>query len=421
MKKCNFLVEKCKICNLLKLWNNECCLWVEINVMKKIQLFLTIILLTSFAFCQDLDVPLVTKKIDCSDIAHNSSLYYVKYMNENKIDSAQLLLNHWENICGTNEPVFRAKILLALKTRQYNDTLLTNTPLDYIFNYQNRMDMIVSEQRYEYYSYKSYYGYILPDQEFDNFTWKLASDLKATYHTESVEYLLADFYSGNYETIFSKIQSETFENHTLTEKYDEVLRIYKKMPEFHISLLTGLWMPTGELTQLGLHPELGLQIGCKKKKMNYDFTLAFKFVNAPNDYYARRDIRYEDWEATNLFLGYYLGFEIGGDILVKKKHEVQVIGGIAWDAFSVLQEDKENELNPRSTSSFNINFGLAYRHYLTSNFYLGLRVKYNIVDYSLNHVIDFTGNPIIIQFSIGFIKNASKDNYLRALEYRFRK
>ena len=388
--------------------------------MKKICLLAILPFIISSVFCQNFDELLVSKQIDCADISKNSSLYFIKYINEDKIDSAEILLNYWESKCGLREPIFRAKILLALYTREFNETLLTETPLNFIFNYQNRMNLIKYAKHYIYDNYKSYYGYIPPGEQFDIFTQQWALELKSYYYSESIEYLLAEFYSDNYEVIFSKIQSKTFENCFLTKKYNEVLNTYKNLYEVHISFLTGIWIPTGRLAKIGIHPELGFQMGWKKKRMNYDLTLAIKFVNAPNDYYARRGAG-KDRELTNHFFGGYIGFEAGGDVFVRKKHEIQVTGGVAWDGFDVLKEDKERELKPASTSSFNINFGVAYRYYITSNLYISLRAKYNVVDYSLNKVIDFTGNPVTVQFLIGYVKNSLKDANLKALEYKLRK
>jgi hypothetical protein len=235
-----------------------------------------------------------------------------------------------------------------------------------------------------------------------------------------MEYILAEFYSDNYENIFTQLQSKNFANCLLTSKYYELVHQYKNLSEFHISLLAGIWIPTGELTQVGVHPELGLQMGWKKKRMNYDFTLALKFVDAPKEYYARRDKKSE-WELTDHFFGGYVGFEIGGDLLARKGHEIQAIGGVAYDGFQVLKKNKEDDLKSSSTSSFNINFGLAYRYYITNNFYLGLRVKYHIVNYKLNGVINFTENPITVHFSIGIVQNSIKNENLKALGYRFRK
>jgi len=96
-------------------------------------------------------------------------------------------------------------------------------------------------------------------------------------------------------------------------------------------------------------------------------------------------------------------------------------GGVAFDGFDALTEDKDNDLKAESTWTYNFNFGLGYRYYVTNKFYLGLRGKYNIVDYALNNVIDFTGNPITIQFTIGGVNNVLRNNNLKALKYKLRK
>jgi hypothetical protein len=161
-------------------------------------------------------------------------------------------------------------------------------------------------------------------------------------------------------------------------------------------------------------------MGAKKKKMNYDLTMVFKFGNSTNSYYARRT-ESSNLELTNHFFGGYIGFDIGRDIIVHKRHELQLTGGFALDGFDALEEDKDNDLKSASTWSYNFNFGLGYRYYINNGFYLGLRSKYNVVDYSLNKVIDFTGNPITIQFTIGVLDNAVRNNNLKALKYKLRK
>lgn len=374
-------------------------------------------MLTTTSFSQNIDI----KQIDCSIISKTSSLYFVKYMNEFKTDSAKLLLNFWEEVCGMREPIFRAKILLALYTDEFNEDFFTEMSLNYFFNYQSRMDVIKSTNYYLYDNYKSYYGYVPLGEVFDNFTRKLAFELKTYYHPESLEYILAEFYSDNYEVIFLKIQSKSLENSVFFKRYYDFLSEYKNLTEFHFSFLAGIWIPTGELSKIGAHPELGFQLGWKKKRLNFDFMAALKFVNTSKEYYARRTKWNEEWELTNLFFGWYFGFEFGGDLFSRKGHEIQATGGIAYDGFRVLKEDLVKDLNTATISSFNLNFGVSYRYYITSNFYLGLKVKYHLVDYSLNKVIDFTGNPITIHFTAGVVKNAYKDSNLKALKYKLRK
>lgn len=92
--------------------------------MKRISLLAIICTLTSLTLAQNFDNLMSKKQIDCRDISYNSSIYFIKYMQENKLDSAKALLQYWENKCGAREPIYRAKILLALIQNEYNDTLL---------------------------------------------------------------------------------------------------------------------------------------------------------------------------------------------------------------------------------------------------------------------------------------------------------
>ena len=130
--------------------------------MKKTGLFIIMIFIANFLSGQDFDYLMTKKQADCSDISYNSGLYFIRYMQENKLDSADFLLKYWEGKCGMREPIYRAKILLALKQNQYNDSILTEGTLNNIFNYQNRMDMIKYSNYYLYDNYKSYFGFIPP-------------------------------------------------------------------------------------------------------------------------------------------------------------------------------------------------------------------------------------------------------------------
>lgn len=385
------------------------------------RILLIALLFTSIkTFGQDFDNLMVKKQLDCSDISYNSALLFEKYFTDNKIDSAKYLLDYWKSKCGLREPVERARLLLAINEGNFQDSLLTERIVFYIFNYQNRMNMIKYHSSYSYDNYKPYYGYIPIGQEFDKFTQKAFNNLKVKYKPEDIEYLLCEFYSDNCDTIFSKIQTNAYRGSMLAKVYNKITEEYLSIPEFHMSWITGIWIPTGNLKKLGSHPELGFQMGVKNKKMNYDLIMAINFGNSANSYYARRTVS-SNLELTNHFLGGHIGIDIGRDIFAKKGHELQLIGGIALDGFDVLEEVKDQNLKAATTWTYNFNFGLGYRYYVTNGFYLGLRAKYNVVDYTLNKLIDFTGNPITIQFIVGGVSNIFRNNNLKALRYKLRK
>lgn len=386
----------------------------------------------SFLFClfillfaaginaQNFDELLIeTKPLDCADISQNSGLFFVKYVEESKTDSAKSLLQYWESKCGQREPVFRAKILLALKLYEYNDSLLNEGVLKNIFNYRNRTGMVKYANYSAYDDYKSYFGYTPPNQVFDKFTKELATQLMDQYESNTMEYLWAEFYAKDQDTIFSKLQTKAYEDSKLSIEYHEEVDQYVKMYEGHLSWITGVWIPTGPLSIMGVHPELGYQAGIKHKKMNYDLTMTFKFLNTPNAYHATRPGSNSP-DPTRHFFGGYIGFDIGRDIWVHNQHELQLTGGVAFDGFDALQEDQDNDLESASASSYNFNVGLGYRFYFKPHLYLGIRAKYNVVDYTLNNVVDYKGHPITIQFIIGGVNNVYRNSNLKALKYKVR-
>lgn len=369
---------------------------------------------------QNFDSLMVKRQLDCSDVSYNSALLFEEYYTENKIDSAKNILAYWQGKCGLREPILRAILLIAFKENSFHDSLLTEGILSHVYNYQSRMDMIKYNNYFSYDNYKPYYAYIPVGQEFDKFTKKSFGSLKPNYRTNQVEFVLCEFYSDNYDTIFSRLQTKEYANSIISKEYKKAVNTYLIMPEAHLSWITGVWIPTGNIKRLGIHPELGFQLGVKHKKMNYDLTMAIKFLNSANDYYARRT-KTSDLELTNHFLGGHIGVDVGRDIFVKKAHEIQLTCGIAFDGFDALEENKNLDLKSASIWSYNFSFGLGYRYYVTTGFYLGLRAKYNIVDYTLNNIVDFTGNPITVHFIVGSVNNVFRNDNLRSLKYKLRK
>ncbi|HNW52329.1 MAG TPA: hypothetical protein PKH79_14700 [Prolixibacteraceae bacterium] len=373
------------------------------------------------AFGQNLDNLLTQLKSDCATVSHNSATYFKKYVEENKLDSAKVILNYWESKCGNNrEPVFRAKMLLALLKGEYNDSLTDQSTLNNVFNYKSRRDMIKYANYVNYDQYPSYYGNIGPGEEFDTFTQKTAIRLKDRYNQGTIEQLWCEFYGDNSDTLLSKIQSEEYFHTTLSKEYHKTVKKYLDLSEFHSAWIFGTWIPTGKLSTLGVHPDVGFMLGSKRKKMNYDLVMTIKFLKTANDYSAWRP-KSDTAELTNHFLGAYIGFEVGRDLYARNGHELQLIGGVGFDMFDALEEDSTLNLEAASACSYNFNIGLGYRYYINDNLYIGLRAKYNLVDYTLKHVTELTGNTFSLQLVIGGVNNINRNDNLKSLKYKIRK
>jgi hypothetical protein len=290
------------------------------------------------------------------------------------------------------EPLQRAIIIYHLKNGTFNDSILGDSISCNIIKYLDR--------RHSHYRNNEKYFYYIPiNKEFDKYTESEAEKLIARYNKKSVEYLLCGLYSNKSDSILIKIKHSRYINSKI--RTNPCKRSYKtsgnKKVRFGASLLTGLWIPTGDLTILGLHPELGFRLGLKRQNFSAEFSFIWKFLKTPDSYYARRIHTSDSIEPTNKFGGGYIGFDISKNIFTNKKSDVQLLAGLGFDGFPTFKEDENYE----EVRSYNINLGIGYKYYYRKTAYIGIETKYNIVDYSMTGVTNLKGNYISIRFIWG--------------------
>jgi len=385
----------------------------------RLQLIMLIIAAFSAAHAQNFDQMMTKKQLDCGDIALNSSLLFEKYFYAGLSDSALAILEYWENRCGSREPLLRAKLLYAAVYGDLNDVIMKDMNMSHLTIFSHRVRMINTRNYIEYENYKSYFGFVPPNQEFDKFALKAFQELVSKYQEGTKEHVVFDYFSGNIRTVPELIRTNAFVGSELSAQFEETISNYVQMPEFNMALVAGYWAPTGALKAVGNHAEMGFVMGSKSGKMNYDVVMILKFLNAPEPYMARRG-KNLPLEPTRHFFGGYIGFEVGRDVWAKQRHELQLTAGAGLDGFDVFEENKDADLKAVSLWSYNINAGPAYRYYITSSFYLGLRAKVNLVDYRLGKTIDFTGVPFSFQFTIGGLSNVIRQDNLKRLGYPVR-
>jgi hypothetical protein len=200
----------------------------------------------------------------------------------------------------------------------------------------------------------------------------------------------------------------------IDQSYIKVVVKYHKMPKSNWALISGIWIPFGELKIMGNHPQIGFQFGVKHRKMNYDLSFIFTTEESRDYFYVKRPSG-DNMELSHRFFGGYLGLDIGRDILCINAHELQLNGGIALEGIDVLEENKNKNLPPAFVWSYNFNIGLGYRYYFANSMYLGIKLKYNVVDYTLNKVIDYNGNTFTLHFMIGGLNKIFNNKKLKSI------
>jgi hypothetical protein len=356
-------------------------------------------------------------EVTCEDIAYNSTYLIMKYYYNQDYDSALLVLNDWQSECGASEPIYRIRILLAINDHAFDETIYDSSMVDYVLNYLKRIEAKDPEELYKNYQY--YFGYVPIRGDYDYFTQNLADTLLKREFDTPLELFFCQLYANIVSEPLKEIQKDTiYQNTNFRSYYLNEVHKYLSKPDFHLGFFSGIWIPTGNASVLGVHPQIGFQAGIKIQKMTYNLTLSFKFINTPEDYLILRE---GDIDTTRYFFGGYIGADIERELLKGKKHELSLLAGAGYDGFDAInknvEDDDPNNDVGHSINSFNANFGLGYRYFYKTKKYIGVQAKYNFVNYNNQGGTNLLGDCYTFSITLGGLSNPDKYYNLDELRY----
>jgi hypothetical protein len=389
-------------------------------IMRKLA-FIFSIFISLGLYSQNFD-SIMSKRIElnCTDVTQNSSFLFSHYMENNKIDSAKLIFDYWKGKCGLTEPTFRANVFLNLVQGNSIEPIIDSFTIGIILKYRDRRNASKALM-YSHYDYnQSYYGFLPFFSRFDQLTTQIASEKINSYSKESIEYLLCEYYSDLNDSILYKLQDKNYLNTSLSKEYYNLIEEIKPKSTFNMNFSFGAWIPTGSMKKFGTKPNFSFEMGADVKKMSYNINISIRGNKSDVYYMAKR----EDTgliDSTNSFLGGYMGFEVGRMILQTKKSDFRVQLGVGFDGFDVFEDkDKsDNVSDGTSIFTYNFNLGINYRYYIGDIYYIGAIAKYNIVDYRLGNIVNFSSNPFSLQLTLGFSAiNIYSKSLLNRLNYK---
>jgi hypothetical protein len=376
--------------------------------MKSLIVCIMIMLSSIMGYSQNELDKLMTERVpNCEDIDFNSKKLIIKYYSDQKFDSAKLILNYWETNCGISEPIMRTKILFAIQENNFTEAIYDSTILFYLMNYQDRIKR--AEPTYYRFVYNG--ESVSRTLEYNKFTQKVADELVGKQPVNSIELLFCRFYANVIENPFEELQKEAIYDHTkLKSFYNKEIKKFSKRAYIHAGIITGIWVPTGNASLLGIHPVFGIQGGIRYKKMTFDVTLVCRFLKSQNDYIIFKDGMID---TTDHYSGWYAGLDVERELFKFKRNHFDILAGIGYDGFSTIDVNKNDNITTNdygySIGSLNINGGLGYKHSFDNDYYVSVQAKYNFVGYKNSNGTDFTGNCITISVILGGILNNYRD------------
>lgn len=394
---------------------------------------------------------IASTRAQIADIDAACEEFFMKYIQENKLDSAKMIVNYWseeDDFEGysigcfyigpskSSEKAFRARVLYDLYTNNFDETIFDKNGLRHLERFWLNNDsyqFTLNRKRYNNWNSEEFeknrtkidsiMQIRLSNKEinYDNFARDLAKEIATRYPEKSIENLVARFYAYDMDPLMDAMldtKSKDYGNSVIKKHFTQKIKDTYNTSEMNFALLAGSWIPTGKLSVLGVHPEIGGQLGFKHKKMSYDVTAGMRFIHSYTKY------NYWDYNKnlknTKGYVSFYVGADIGRDIFVKNKHEVQIIGGIAYDEMRIFPRKSEEDFKKISLKSVNLNAGLSYRFYYTNIHYVGIRAKFNYVDYARSKHFDYPGNAISIQLVWGTLTGVYKVDRLHRYKQKLR-
>jgi hypothetical protein len=180
----------------------------------------------------------------------------------------------------------------------------------------------------------------------------------------------------------------------------------RNQTRLNMAVSTGVWLPNGNLSTLGVHPTFGVHFGARSLRHEIDLTLQIRYLNSANTYAVKRD---GHLDSTDYYFGGYIGLDYTYYLVSKKRYDIGFLLGMGWDGFDFAPAPYDYyyydypyyNTSHVTISSFNANAGLRFNYYINHSFYIGLQGRYNAIQYSTNGGSNLSGDAVSIDLIFG--------------------
>ena len=360
----------------------------------------------------DIDHKLLQDIPNCENVAYNSGQIINDLYTKQAYDSISHVVNRWEEFCGESEPIFRIKVLSQIQLGIFSSQELDQEELmSHVFTYIDRQEFAKAKNYHQYYEYyKVALGFIPLKSDFDLLTTAWAESLLQNKEVTGDARAFCLLYANNTEGFWQHLQQKQEATTPLEQVYSAETAKIKNMIDGNFGVLSGIYLPTGDLASvIGPKALIGMQFGFKMKKMQYDLTIAIRPGKAKEMYEVIHD---DQLKSTDHYLGGLVGLDLSYELRNNLKRELDLVGGIAFDGFDAIEGDVDNDIKGKSINALNLNIGLGYRFYSKSMNYLGVQAKYNIVNYKNTGGTNLAGNYFSVMVTYNLFGNIRKHRAL---------
>jgi hypothetical protein len=352
---------------------------------------------------------------DCSEIQYASMQLIPLYYQDGLFDSASMILNYWEKHCGRDETIYRTKMLWAIDSGTFTDSLPGEELIGYLDEYQ----WFASDTSGN--SLELYY-YYMPEFEllrwYKSFTDTIARRAIHYPDLSPTERFLLNFYIHPHDSTYRILEDDTYKGSRISTLYNQPADGEIQKLSVHYGFSGGIWIPDDKLATLGVHPSIGGFAGFGTRKMNYNLGLAFRVGKSPNEI---KTVYLNSVYSTDEFTGINISLETARHILDWRRHQFDILSGLSLELIDVLtitstNDDGEEVVDTRTLKSPSLHLGACYRYYTNKNHYLSVSGKYHFLDIRNKGGTNLRGNALSFTIECGFGRNRwlnSRNTFLK--------
>ena len=248
-----------------------------------------------------------------------ASSHLFTWVEQKNYDTLHLFAANWnKSEFNNNELTLAISTLLAIETEKLDELRLSGDLFDQLSDYAKELNTARQQPiKFKYYirlPYRKTYDATADAKKILGITAEWASRLIKDNDLDNSARFLCAVFAGQitdpekfYRTNAS--QYTIIQNHlqVLAKNNEAYLIARRNRRTGTAAVSVGVWVPTGHLSRLGPHPEVGLQLGIRSKLNEYDMIYNFRFLHpTPQPYTFLRDsILY----TTHYYDGGYIGFD----------------------------------------------------------------------------------------------------------------
>ena len=334
---------------------------------------------------------------------------------ENYSEMPRLLLQ-WKESCHESEPLFRARALYLIRERKFAEILNGQPILDNAIAFEIRHKLMTEAEMQViddyFHLYPDYFGFVPMNSDFDRQTQQWARRLQSNVASGSLSFLFLQLWQGQTATFFKTLNAGYFQDTNLAQEYNEKLQENLSLPEFNLGLSAGIWVPSGDISIIGYHPSIGINLGAKTQNTYWDAIFEFRFGNAHQD--LEITVR-DSLVTTRNYQGGYLGLEISHIIkrFASASEALEIFAGGGYDIIDIV----EDELDPQRQTfgSLALHVGVGYRLHFSNRTWLSIKPGYYFLNHKHASGSSLDGNALSLRLIFGFSENARKSENLKRL------